>query len=570
MIEPRIPASAYPSHCVAPRYLHVLEAAIHLIKGNLGPGLFAMPLQFATVGPFVGLFCLATVATQGLYCMWLLVHTQQRANGMEAARRLRIQRPVTPTVVGHAAASPQPRVTRPLTFEELGRLAFGSVGAFVVQFCVLWLQLGICAIYISLVAENLQQPLPSGYHLSLSRREAILVAYVPCLALSLLPDLSNLSLASAFGTFAMLVCLGSVVVVSVHQLIVHGGVSYDAFGPPTPPMPPALPPAPPSLPLSPPVAPPPVEPRPEILSLAACAAAAFYAFEGMSIVLPVGNALAPDSPEGRGYAKLVLLAMGSVAAIFAIVALSASLAFPRIDTASITAFLAARYTGAAGSYFEAMNLIVSAAVVATFPLQLTPAAQLFDSGLGLTAFFPRLLVRAAIVSCCGAVVLLVRDLAQLINLVGSVANTALAMLPALIHARLLLSRPDFRRGGGRGAGASGERTAGRQEAVNGNGSDSGGNGHHALSVQRDGSRTAVSPRPRSSTSGEELFALQDACDAEMLDVALTRDEWFALALDLIVVLFCLGLMGTGVAAEAWGTGKAEEGFYVDEVQRARA
>ena len=72
MIEPRIPASAYPSHCVAPRYLHVLEAAIHLIKGNLGPGLFAMPLQFATVGPFVGLFCLATVATQGLYCMWLL------------------------------------------------------------------------------------------------------------------------------------------------------------------------------------------------------------------------------------------------------------------------------------------------------------------------------------------------------------------------------------------------------------------------------------------------------------------------------------------------------------------
>ena len=165
--------------------------------------------------------------------------------------------------------------------------------------------------------------------------------------------------------------------------------------------------------------------------------------------------------------------------------------------------------------------------------------------------------------------LLVRDLAQLINLVGSVANTALAMLPALIHARLLLSRPDFRRGGGRGAGASGERTAGRQEAVNGNGSDSGGNGHHALSVQRDGSRTAVSPRPRSSTSGEELFALQDACDAEMLDVALTRDEWFALALTHRCPLR-LGLMGTGVAAEAWGTGKAEEGFYVEEVQRARA
>ena len=58
----------------------MMEAVLHLVKGNLGPGLFAMPLQFALVGPFVGLITLSVVSMQGLYCMWLLVHTQQRAN----------------------------------------------------------------------------------------------------------------------------------------------------------------------------------------------------------------------------------------------------------------------------------------------------------------------------------------------------------------------------------------------------------------------------------------------------------------------------------------------------------
>jgi hypothetical protein len=38
----------------------------------------------------------------------------------------------------------------------------------------------------------------------------------------------------------------------------------------------------------------------------------------------------------------------------------------------------------------------------------------------------------------------VRDLSTLITLVGSLANTALAMLPLVIHARLLLTLDGFR------------------------------------------------------------------------------------------------------------------------------
>lgn len=67
-----------------------------------------------------------------------------------------------------------------------------------------------------------------------------------------------------------------------------------------------------------------------------------------------------------------------------------------------------------------MNFIVSGAVVATFPLQLTPAALILDKALGLRAHRDvpaRMLNRVVLVSACGAVVVLVRDLSELISLV---------------------------------------------------------------------------------------------------------------------------------------------------------
>lgn len=530
------PRTRGQADCIVPRQIYIIEAALHLVKGNLGPGLFAMPLQFVIVGPLTGAVTLAVVAVQGLYCMWLLVHTQRRASSCRH-RWIGLQAPQTPQTPGPSQVV---RFSGPLTFEELGRLAFGSAGSILVQFCVLSLQLGICAIYVSLVSENLQQPMPGGSKLGLSRSEAVLISYIPCLALSLLPDLSNLVGVSAFGTLAMLVALASVVAVAVQQLLdpQAGGLV------PTPMTPPSMPPT--YAPAAPPSA-----LRPRVLDLASCAAAAFYAFEGMSIVLPVGNALSLTSRSF--YGRLVVLAMGFVAMLFAVVAVVSALAFPGIDSASITAFLAARFTGThLGTYFEATNLIVSAAVVATFPLQLTPAAQLFDAALKLRSLTSRLLMRSLVVTACAGLVLLLRDLSQLINLVGSVANTALAMLPALIHARLLFCLPGFRlREGEHDGSPSGGSPVGGEAAP-----ERSPDAPDAEWVRASNNAMAISPQ----TPNRPATRVPDATgDLKPLsdDAPLRSDEWLSLFFDVLVVVFCLVLMATGVAAEAWGAGKAQ-------------
>jgi hypothetical protein len=123
-----------------PRTISPAEAVIHLMKGNLGPGVLALPLQFVRVGAPIGLAVLAIVGMQGVYCMWLIVATQHAVHKQ-----------------GRAAELPDRRNSpaEPLSFEDLGQLAFGRSGRRLVQSSVLCLQLGICCVFLSLVGENL-------------------------------------------------------------------------------------------------------------------------------------------------------------------------------------------------------------------------------------------------------------------------------------------------------------------------------------------------------------------------------------------------------------------------------
>lgn len=91
------------------------------------------------------------------------------------------------------------------------------------------------------------------------------------------------------------------------------------------------------------------------------------------------------------------------------------------------------------------------------------------------------------------------------------ANAALAMLPALIHARLLLSLPGF----------------------------------------RDGGYRAVPPSP--ATPKPTWLSGRAARATSPLGTPLTPREWGMLALDALAVTFCLGLMTTGLMARPSST-----------------
>mmetsp|Transcript_17538 Transcript_17538/g.53004 ORF Transcript_17538/g.53004 Transcript_17538/m.53004 type:complete len:390 (+) Transcript_17538:683-1852(+) len=271
--------------------------------------------------------------------------------------------------------------------------------------------------------------------------QAVSLAYVPCLLLSLLPDLSDLSILSAFGTLAMFFALGSAFIAAVLRLLNSSdadaftgyrgaGVSVDTGLQDVRGQPVLLGNS--SA----------VEPDhrfPSFADIGGAAASCFYALEGVSMMIPVGNAMARD--DVHRYPSLLKGALSSVVAIFAMVAAATALAFPDISSASITADMAARYAGTSfAPLFSAANYVVSAAVVATFPLQLTPVRLIVESAFGFESLGARLTSRVVVVSCCFAVVLAITNLAILIDLVGAVANTVLAALPCAIHAQLLRSR----------------------------------------------------------------------------------------------------------------------------------
>lgn len=387
--------------CAAPekRRLTPKQVTIHLLKANIGPGVLALPLHFAAVGSSVGCAALAVVAAQGIWGSWLLVSMQRRVESLRTCP------------------------ARRLDFEDLGEIAFGRAGRTVVRGCVLVLQLGICSVQLALVGDNMQAEIPP-----LGRTEAVLLAWAAeVVLLCTLHDLAALAPLSGLGTAAMLVALTTVSAFAVMELAGLGPAAAGST----------------------------LEPlgdggSDESLSLATLAgstSALFYAFEGVACVLPVGNSLAP--PHVPRYGFLLLRALGVVLAAFAVSATLTALAYPDIDEASSIAYLTRRYASTphaavVRAAVGVANILVAAACAASFPLQLTPAALIIEGGCGLRSLRACVAARVAAATGCCALVLLVPNLSALIDLVGSVATTALAALPCLIHAKLVLTRPSFR------------------------------------------------------------------------------------------------------------------------------
>lgn len=372
------------------------QVTIHLLKANIGPGVLALPLHFAAVGPSVGCTALAVVAAQGIWGSWLLVSMQRRVESLRTCSAAR------------------------LDFEDLGEIAFGRAGRTVVRGCVLLLQLGICSVQLALVGDNMQAELPP-----LGRTEAVLLAWsAEVVLLCTLQDLAALAPLSGLGTAAMLVALITVCSFAVVELAGLGPpASFEPLGGGG------------------------SDASLSLATVAGSTSALFYAFEGVACVLPVGNSLAPPHVPRFGF--LLLRALAVVVAAFAISATLTALAYPGIDEASSIAYLTRRYASTphaavVHAVVGVANILVAAACAASFPLQLTPAALIIEGGCGLRSSRACVAARVAAASGCCALVLLVPNLSSLIDLVGSVATTGLAALPCLIHARLVLTRPSFR------------------------------------------------------------------------------------------------------------------------------
>jgi len=420
--------------------LSPLDSAIHLIKGNLGPGCLNLPHAFALSGWALGSGLFLLIALQGIYSMWLLVYCK---NLMERSSH-----------------------HHTITFMDVAKAALGTTGGHLVEIFLFVLQGGVCCVFLSLIRTNLNAFCPW-----LSDIASVLVVTAGLMFMVLLRFLKGTSVSMLLCRLSSQACTelllsvtvctvdllwlsasaNIIMVIAILTATVAGLMHFSPSGANI-------------------IA---ANPAPSII--VTFASDMFFAFEGIGLVLPVENSYYSHQ---KSFSSILIGSMTLVAFLFVLIGLSASLGFPDVHSGSITAYLEKQYPDVI--WFSIVNALVIVAVALTFPLQLTPAMQVLDKWLDhcdcrgkrreasdasieVTRYSVAQHVDAEEVtiqneptvssldraSCCGIkvwiyrrwfvvlgcalIVYFVDNLGLLIMTVGAIGQTALAGMPCAIH-----------------------------------------------------------------------------------------------------------------------------------------
>jgi len=368
-----------------------LDAFFALVKSNLGPGLLALPCAFAHTGWVLGLPVLLITVLQGVYTMLTLAGCKRALN-------------------------------RPGIFSvgEVAHCALGTWGRRAADVFVFVVQGGVCCCFVDLVSGNLVQVFRSFSHTQ------VMLALVPVFAgMGLLREVAQLGGLNKLGSLAMVTAVVAGTVAGTEQILATGTSSIVAAALPN-------------------------RPLQDSVMLAA---SVFFAFEGLGLVLPVEK----EMRNQEAFPKVVILASSFLTVVFLGLTFTCGVAFRgELETASLMAFLATRASGAwHKAVLSSSNLLVTAAVIVTLPLQLLPASQILSHWLGrakerlglgtsgggaakLAGLVPMwVLQRLALVAGCVGASMMVSNVALLVSLFGAVGQTGLGMLTPICHLALM-------------------------------------------------------------------------------------------------------------------------------------
>jgi len=318
----------------------VRDAVTMMVRGNLGPGMLALPYAFGQAGWLAGAVVMVLTILQGMYSMQVLVTCER-------------------LLVADLAAKNDEDGTTPerLTLGQVVRLCLGHRGSQFIELVLFVAQAGVCCIYISMVTENLLQLVPAASRPSMT---LALLTLAPVLfgGMGLMKGVAELRAIAVLGNAGM-VLVTIVCAVSGFTALIWPDI---ALGPPG-------------------------DtaayvghagPVSGLRDLVLLTSSTFYAFEGMGLVLPISNAMAEPERFGESL-QIASLILGTC---YALTGLSCGIAFRSegLGPGSVTAFLAshARERGASATViaaYDGLNALVAVVVYLTFSLQLLPAAQ---------------------------------------------------------------------------------------------------------------------------------------------------------------------------------------------------
>lgn len=364
------------------------KTLMNLLKGNIGPGILALPIAFKYAGLWAGAVGLFMLGYISLHCQHML---------MTCSNILK-ERPISMGErLGYAGVVENCLATGPIFFRK-----FQNAGRVMINVFLIVTQLGFCCVYIVFVAQNFRQVLlgsnkENGELDVIIMGIELIVVIIYCTTIQTLHGLSYFSYVANFLNFAGLIF--------VLYYVVQGS--------------------------------PPQSERPAFLGwydMPMYFGTAVYAFEGIGLVMPLKNKAADEWDFSRR-CGLLSLGMTIVIALYIAIGFLGYLKYGDHVLGSITLNLPAVDML---SRLTKITFVVS--VFVTYGLQFYVPVNILWPKIEHRLSSPRaksvgnVVFRILLILFTGAIAMVIPHLDLLIALIGALASSSLALIfPPIIE-----------------------------------------------------------------------------------------------------------------------------------------
>ncbi|XP_076335122.1 proton-coupled amino acid transporter 2-like isoform X2 [Tachypleus tridentatus] len=359
------------------------ETMMHLIKGNMGTGILAMPEAFSNAGILVGSLGIPIMGLICIHCMHILVACSRRLSKKIGCQSLSYSR----VALYAFMYGPEP-------LPKFARIARKTINVF-----LLLTQFGFCCVYFLFVATNIQK-LVCGW----ADRDPIgIYGYLTII----LPFMVFFNFIKSLRTLAVVSTIANIL-----QSLGICIIFYNLFHqlPSTS-----------SRPLSMPIA-----------TLPLYFGTAMYAFEGIGIVLPIENEMRTPKAFG-GWTGVLNTGMVIVACIYTAMGFFGFLKFGSSVEGSITLSLPVE------PLYDVVRIMFSTAIFLSYALQFYVPVQFIwpyiqkkgELSKRLSSTQEKILeyaLRAALVTITFVLAAAIPKLDLFISLVGALASSSLALV----------------------------------------------------------------------------------------------------------------------------------------------
>ncbi|XP_031627301.1 proton-coupled amino acid transporter-like protein CG1139 [Contarinia nasturtii] len=378
------------------------ETLMHLLRGNIGAGVFGMGDAFKNGGMVLSPILTMMIGLVSVHCQHVL---------MNCSQKMRVIQSTSPEKVGDAD-DPDFAETVELCFKN-GPPRLRSLSGFVknlVNFFICLTQIGFCCIYIVFISTNFEQLwnfYVPGYQYDYTVKFTTIL--LPILAISMITQLKYLAPLSTIANICMATAVALTFYFAFQDL--PNISERDTVG--------------------------------ELKNLPLFFGTAIFAFEGIALVLPLKNAMKKPKLFARP-SGVLNVGMVFVASLFVVFGFVSYWKWGDAINGTVTLNLPAKDPLA-----QTVKLMASIGLMFTYPLQFFVGIQIMWSSIEEKygplkhPLYSQLVFRALLVLFTFSIAEVVPALNAFISLIGALCSSGLALIfPPLIELVCAWATPD--------------------------------------------------------------------------------------------------------------------------------